>query len=94
MSSINPLQGNRPVQATALVNAAQQAQLNPIDQPAPTRAADRLELSGLSPLLQKAKVEDVRTDKVADVRQQIASGTYETPEKVDAAIDRLLDELA
>ena len=35
----------------------------------------------------------VRSELVAQLRAQIESGTYETPEKIDAALDRLLDEL-
>lgn len=36
----------------------------------------------------------VRHELVARIKQQIASGTYETPEKLDIALDRLLDEIA
>jgi len=35
----------------------------------------------------------VREDLVARVRSEIAAGTYETPEKTDAALDRLLNEI-
>lgn len=36
---------------------------------------------------------EIRIDRVADLRRQIADGSYETPEKLDAALDRLLDQL-
>lgn len=36
---------------------------------------------------------EIRTDKVAEIRAQIASGAYETADKLDAAVDRLLDEI-
>lgn len=36
---------------------------------------------------------DVRTDLVARLKGEIASGAYETPDKLDAALDRLLDEI-
>jgi len=36
---------------------------------------------------------DIRLDLVQRVRREIADGTYETPEKWDAALDRLLDRL-
>jgi hypothetical protein len=32
---------------------------------------------------------DIRADLVAHVRRQIAEGTYDTPERWDAALDRL-----
>ncbi len=37
---------------------------------------------------------EIRIDRVADIRRQISDGNYETPEKLDAALDRLLDQLA
>ncbi|MBY0527623.1 MAG: flagellar biosynthesis anti-sigma factor FlgM [Gemmataceae bacterium] len=36
---------------------------------------------------------DVRTDLVKRVRAQIAAGTYDTPERWEAALDRLLTRL-
>ncbi|HEY6564107.1 MAG TPA: flagellar biosynthesis anti-sigma factor FlgM [Pirellulaceae bacterium] len=38
-------------------------------------------------------VSDVRTELVQRIRQEIAAGTYETGEKLDIAIGRLLDEV-
>jgi anti-sigma28 factor (negative regulator of flagellin synthesis) len=35
----------------------------------------------------------IRTDLVERIRREIADGTYETPEKWDIALDRLLDRL-
>jgi hypothetical protein len=37
---------------------------------------------------------DVRQDLVTRVRQEIQAGTYDTPEKLEAALDRLADRLA
>lgn len=37
---------------------------------------------------------EIRIDRVAEIRRQIADGSYETPEKLDAALDRLLDQIA
>jgi negative regulator of flagellin synthesis FlgM len=36
---------------------------------------------------------EIRADLVARVRTEIANGTYETPEKLDAALEGLLNEL-
>jgi anti-sigma28 factor (negative regulator of flagellin synthesis) len=36
---------------------------------------------------------DIRADKVADIRAQIDSGTYETDDKVNGALDGLLDDM-
>lgn len=37
---------------------------------------------------------DIRVDRVADLRRQIAQGNYDTPEKMDMALDRFLDGFA
>lgn len=63
------------------------------DAAAPSRSSDRVELSGMSHLLQSLKANDVRADKVESVRAQIEAGTYEDDSKLDIAADRLLDDL-
>lgn len=55
---------------------------------------DTVELSGLQNYLQVLKTNDIRADKVAEIRAQIDAGTYETDEKLEIAADRLLDDLA
>jgi negative regulator of flagellin synthesis FlgM len=42
---------------------------------------------------QAAEAGTVRLDLVNQIRAQIAAGTYETPDKLDIALDRLLDEI-
>jgi negative regulator of flagellin synthesis FlgM len=59
-----------------------------------SRAADKLELSGVSHLLASLKTHDgLRVDKVATIKAQIEAGTYESDAKLDGAIDRLLDDV-
>ncbi len=40
------------------------------------------------------RMPEVRRDLVDRVRAEIDAGQYETPEKLDAAVDRLLEDLA
>jgi hypothetical protein len=40
-----------------------------------------------------APADDIRTELVERVRREIAAGTYDTPEKWDAALERLWDRL-
>ena len=40
-----------------------------------------------------AETGDSRADLVAKIRSQIADGSYETPDKLDAALSRMLDEI-
>ncbi len=56
-------------------------------------ASDRLELSGASHLLKSLQTNDIRADKVASIKAQIESGSYEDDHKLDVATDRLLDDL-
>jgi anti-sigma28 factor (negative regulator of flagellin synthesis) len=65
----------------------------PADAPKQMPATDKLELSGASHLLKALKKNDVRTEKVQEIRAQIANGTYDDDKKLDGAIDKLLDDL-
>jgi negative regulator of flagellin synthesis FlgM len=38
-------------------------------------------------------VPDLRTDRIAQIRAEIAAGTYETEAKMEIAVGRLLDEI-
>ena len=40
-----------------------------------------------------SRMPDIRFDKVAEMRELIAKGTFETPERIDGAIRRLAEEL-
>ena len=42
---------------------------------------------------QTRDVPELRQERIDAIRAQIAAGTYETPEKLDAAVERLLDEI-
>ncbi len=42
---------------------------------------------------QAKQLPEVRQDRVDQIRAQIASGAYETQQKLDVAVERLLDEL-
>jgi len=62
---------------------------------AAARGSDRAEFSEVSRFLsQLAALPDVRQDLVDRVRSEIADGTYESDDKVKAALDGLLDDLA
>jgi negative regulator of flagellin synthesis FlgM len=55
---------------------------------------DRVEISPIGRMLDDvARLPEIRHEKVEQIRREIASGIYETPEKLEVALDRLLDEL-
>jgi flagellar biosynthesis anti-sigma factor FlgM len=90
--NVNKVGSNSPVQKTTTNPVQKQV---PADAPKQLRASDRLELSGASHLLQSLKTNNgIRADKVAAIKSQIESGTYEDDKKLNVAIDRLLDDLA
>jgi anti-sigma28 factor (negative regulator of flagellin synthesis) len=88
MSGINPVGNGWNIQSLA-----QQPILKSIPPTSIPRATDRLELSGHSHLLAALRSNEVRVDKVGVIKSQIEAGTYESAEKLDIAIDRLLDEI-
>ena len=62
-------------------------------------AVDQLDLSAEAQQLGQARSASevsggIRAEKVAAIRQAIADGSYETPEKLSAALDSLLDTFA
>lgn len=56
--------------------------------------ADELALSPEALLLDRVRdLPEIRTDRVQQIRAQLAAGAYETGDKLNAALDRLLDEI-
>lgn len=95
MSSINNVGGNSPVYSVNKAAARPPAAAPGAAQgTTSTRGMDKLELSGTTQLFKTLKAGgDVRADKVAEIKAQIANGTYEDDRKLDLATDRLLDDL-
>ncbi len=58
------------------------------------RPGDRVELSEYARLLDQLRhLPDIRQDLVRTIRDAITQGTYETPQKLGEAIERLFAEL-
>jgi negative regulator of flagellin synthesis FlgM len=57
-------------------------------------STDRVEISQAAEAAMKAtEAGGVRHELVNQIRSQIAAGTYDTPDKMNAAVDRLLDQM-
>ena len=55
---------------------------------------DEVNISDAAHLIEQVKqAPDIRQDRVQSIRAQIASGTYETSDKLDKAVSSLLDEI-
>ena len=62
--------------------------------PEAPQIADEVDISDAARSLEQVhEMPDIRQDRIEAVRQQIAEGTYETPGRLNAAIERLLDEI-
>lgn len=62
---------------------------------APSGIRDELQISDAGNLIDQVRsLPDIRQDRVAQIRESIAAGTYLTPDKLDSAVERLLDEVA
>ncbi len=59
-----------------------------------THQADQLDISREADLVSRAReLPSVRAERVASIRAEIEAGTYETEQKLETAVGRLLDEL-
>jgi len=60
----------------------------------PVAIPDRKEISAISRLVEKVRqLPDVRSELIERVKAEIEAGTYETPERIDIAVERLMSEL-
>jgi len=92
MSSVNGIGGHSPIQKVVSQPIQKQLPASPVKQQ--KAIADKVQLSHVNHLLATLKAGgDIRADKVEKVRAQLKAGTYESQAKLDAAIDRLIDDL-
>ena len=91
MVNVGPIQatgGMQPINATRL-EGVKPAGAIPNSIP-----VDRVEISQIARLMSEVTLlPEVHAEKIAQVRAQIEAGTYITPEKMDIAVERLLEDL-
>ena len=59
------------------------------------QSADVVEISQVAKLAaQIQEIPDVRTELIQRVKAEIIAGTYETPERIEIAVQRLMEELS
>ncbi len=89
--SISPIGSNPPITRLQGSQASESVQGL---QDAGTRATDTVEISDSARYLSEIKkLPDVRQEKVQSAREAIASGQFETPERINGTVDRLMEEL-
>jgi negative regulator of flagellin synthesis FlgM len=90
MSGINGVGANTPI---SKVQVPVKKSI-PANAPVQQKLTDKVQLSHINKAMATLKAGgDFRADKVAGIRAQLAAGTYETEAKLDAAIERLMDDL-
>ncbi len=63
--------------------------------PQRARKTDQVDLSVRAQLLSKlSQMPDVRQNLIDQVKSQIEAGVYEAPEKIDAVLEELMQDLA
>ena len=80
------------VQNTNAINLKTQNKTSGVSVESNSIPVDQLDISPEALAIQNNA--GIRTEKVAEIRQEIAAGRYETAEKLDQAVERLLDEIA
>lgn len=87
--------GTAHVHAPQTISGPHRATSTPATSNSGLSGIDTVDISPEAQLLSQARdLPEIRADRVASIRAQIASGTYETDAKLDAALENLLDELA
>ena len=84
-----PVGGAQPVRSIQQLKSAQTEAVQGNEMP-----VDCVDISPDIDFVQQVHdLPDMRTDRIAEVRAEIDAGIYETDEKLDIAVGRLLDEI-
>lgn len=89
VNSIGSVSGGMPIRKVAQPSVTEKP-----TETRPIMPKDVIEIGATSSVSGSLDIEaEFRAQRIAQIQEQIEAGTYETPEKLDAAVDRLLDRL-
>ncbi len=89
VNGIGPISGGQPIRRVSQPVEQQQP-----EEARPVSPKDELELSSVDSASAEVELQNqFRAQRLEQIRQEIEAGTYETPEKLDAAVNRMLEEL-
>ena len=89
IENVNPIGGAGGVNPIESSAAAGPKQLEGV-----RSVTDTVEISEIARLAAKIQdIPDVRQDLVASAKAEIAEGTFETPQRIEVAIDNLMEDL-
>jgi anti-sigma28 factor (negative regulator of flagellin synthesis) len=83
----------RPVVSSAAVSPSRGAAAIETESASAPAGVDQVELSPAARLYSQLPEQPFRADKVADIKQRLADGTYLSPEQTDKVLDGLLRDL-
>jgi len=88
------IHGPSQVHGTQSIKAPNRLQPTQAEAVVDNSPVDQVDISAEAQLIDQVhELPDIRTDRVADIRAQIDAGIYETDEKLDVALGRMLDEI-
>ena len=90
---MNDIHGIQPTAGCSPIEPSSPIARNPPASEA-LKITDTVEISAAARLAAKVQqIPEVRTELVERVKAEIAAGTYETPERLEIAVNRLMEEL-
>jgi len=92
MTDINPIRG--PAPSATLREYANQSLPRKREAGGDAAEKDRVELSELAGFLSRlSELPEASARRIVEIRAAIAAGTYDTPEKLDLALERMFSEV-
>ena len=90
VSGMGSVQGSNPVRPAAAATPATPAK--PAETAGITSPKDELEISAAGQMLDRlSESPEVRAERIAQIKQAIDNGDYDTDEKLEAAFSRMFD---
>jgi negative regulator of flagellin synthesis FlgM len=76
------------------ISAPHSQRTTDVQTPSPATQSDSVDISPAADLAGRlSEIPDIRQDRVSAIKSAIASGTYETADKLSGALNGLLDEI-
>ncbi len=90
VSGLGSAQGAGPIRSSVPTNTARPAEAAAV----PTTPKDELEISAAGQMLDRiGETPEMRAERLAQIKEAIDNGSYDTDEKLDAALSRMFDSL-
>ena len=92
VSGLGSVHGSNPVRSAGPASAAPASPADSSGQSPLTSPKDELEISVAGQMLDRlSESPDVRAERIAQIKEAIENGEYDTDEKLEAALSRMFD---